>query len=756
MIWNTFEKDFVDGKIDPYNFYDFPDVKPDPPGTFTSRGRYEVPLGMGKEIIFYRNGDGLIYLQEIINAIQENDEKNKDRSAMYRYARAMECYVNTAALTFNPDNWFGFGICGYYPGRRLAPVTDLALENSLHKKYIEGTEIQKISNELTLNGDITVAYKWVFTDYNWTKFFELGFNGLKERADKYRIEKEKFEPLDSKTTEFYESIDIGFNAILKLLDRYIALTDNSKNEKIVMMNNALKNLRCKPPCTLYEGLLFDYLFYYVGKNIEGIIPGGMGYLDSLCGSLYANDLKEGRLTREQAKELVKYFLLTWTYQRHGLGLPMGLGGSLANGQTAVNELTYIFLEAYDECNLLSPKMHILVSKNTPDQLLKKCADMYRRGHNSMVILNEEHLKEVWKKHFNVQDLEKHPVRSMGCFQLANEDMVSCPLFTRINLPKVIDRLFEDETVLAGIICFDDFKEAFLGKIKKLVNDCIKISEFNDSIVDGFSTGVIPSGTTEEALKQAKHYRAGGKKYNNTVIFIACPTTVFDSLIMVKKYVFDNKVVSLSGLKKALDADWVGYDDLHKSILADKDKFGNNIDWVDTISADIFSRIVNSTDNRKNRWGGKYNISIETIDWDVQFAKYVKATPDGRKAGEILSKGIVANRGQDRNGITAHIQSVSKLPLTDCIYSSPFEFVLHPTSVMGEDGLNSFVAMIRTCFELGAEGFEGNIIDVETMRKAQLEPEKFKTLQVRVCGWNLYFNDILKEQQEALIRQATVA
>ena len=130
-----------------------------------------------------------------------------------------------------------------------------------------------------------------------------------------------------------------------------------------------------------------------------------------------------------------------------------------------------------------------------------------------------------------------------------------------------------------------------------------------------------------------------------------------------------------------------------------------------------------------------------------------ATPDGRKAGESLSKNLCAVSATDRGGITALINSVTKIDLSDFPNGSVLDVVLHPSAVQGEDGLSAVYGIVKTYFAKGGFAVHGNVFDASELRNAQEDPEKYATLQVRVCGWNAYFVNLSKAEQEEFIKQA---
>ena len=146
----------------------------------------------------------------------------------------------------------------------------------------------------------------------------------------------------------------------------------------------------------------------------------------------------------------------------------------------------------------------------------------------------------------------------------------------------------------------------------------------------------------------------------------------------------------------------------------------------------------------------------TIDFNYAHGKQVGATPDGRRAGEPLSRNLGATSGMDRNGVTALIRSCTKLDLTNYPTGTVLDVMLHPTAVDGEAGLDAFCTLLRSYFALGGYAIHGNVFDAEVLRAAQREPEKYRNLQVRVCGWNVYFINLSKQEQDEFIFRAECA
>ena len=245
----------------------------------------------------------------------------------------------------------------------------------------------------------------------------------------------------------------------------------------------------------------------------------------------------------------------------------------------------------------------------------------------------------------------------------------------------------------------------------------------------------------------------GSKYNNTLMFLSCHATVGDSLAMVKKHVYDNKDISIEKLRDALLADWKGYENVQAMMKNDPFKYGNDIDEVDLMLVDVLNHLTNMVTSRKNVRGGQFVVNGESITFSHRWANMCGATPDGRARGDLLSKNMSASIGQDRKGITAHIKSVTKIDASNFAYGCPFDYMLHPSAVKGDDGLEAMLGLLRTFMKRGGYGFQGNVQDAKVLKDAKVHPENHGNLQVRVAGWSWYFTRMEEYYQDEFIRRA---
>ncbi len=230
-------------------------------------------------------------------------------------------------------------------------------------------------------------------------------------------------------------------------------------------------------------------------------------------------------------------------------------------------------------------------------------------------------------------------------------------------------------------------------------------------------------------------------------------TLTDSLYMMDKYIYREKKVTMAEYLNAIENNWTGNEELRAAIWADPEKYGNDLPGPDALLKRITDWLAPYVNAIPASRGGFYKTSYESINFCYIFGEKCAASPDGRRDGEIISKNLSATVGQDRNGITAFLHTVTKINTVNSRASAPVDFVLHPSAVQGEEGLDALVALVRTYMKRGGLSLQGNVVSAETLHKAQEHPEEYANLQIRVCGWNWYFNNMTKKDQDWFIRQA---
>ena len=298
--------------------------------------------------------------------------------------------------------------------------------------------------------------------------------------------------------------------------------------------------------------------------------------------------------------------------------------------------------------------------------------------------------------------------------------------------------------------FDEAFDAYLKELDAIIDFTIdfagKQSKYNTLI----NPSPIYSSTFTACLEKGRDVHEYPLKYNNMSIKCFGLGTVVDSLVAIKKFVFDSNEISLSELLTALKRNFEGYEELRTKILNDNDKYGNGLPLPDEIMVKITKHLGDKYCGKVVNDGRRLRLGLDSIDTHLSRGRDTSATPDGRKATEPLSRNLCATAGKDRAGITGYMQSVLKIDASAFLDSAIFDFTLHPSAIEGDKGLVDFVSLAKIFFNNGGFAMQGNIVNKETLIKAQENPEKYSTLQIRVCGWNEYFVKMTKRKQDYFI------
>lgn len=685
-------------------------------------------------------------------------------------AKCFDYILENAQLYINPDDWFGISL----EAIKMDPILDIGCHyvkilNSLHDKWR-----MELEDELSLKQykhfrkhAVNYLLNEFYIDYNhstpnWEDIFKYGISGLLKRAQSYKADLGKKAPLSPEQIAYFEGIEITYTAILKLFKRYIAALDKKTEPKMKCMKKAFENLLNNPPQNTYEALLLAVQYWFLQENIDCVRARTMGGLDQLYYNFYKTDLENGTFKKENLKELFVYFMNTFNAMRVAYQQPFYVGGMNESGNCIVNELSYLVLDAYNFLAAPNPKLQAKIGKNTPDEFLKVVLDTIRNGNSSISVINDDNAALSLMK-LGVSKEEALTNLMSGCwdYTVKNHEVKTIPV--RVSLPKVLEYTMTNGRCLSTneiVGCetgtkfetFDDFYAAFEKQwlyIWKVVKSIIENWEL---YLEDISPSNMFSATMTDSLSQGVDGYAKGMKYNTTVYTVAGLGTLVDSLCAIKKYVFDKKEVSLEEFVDILENNWRGNERLRKIILNDKDKYGNGSAMADELMvklADFFAKNVNGAPNSR---GGYWKLGTLSIDKNVRYGAITKATPDGRKEGEPFSKNLSPVIGMDRGGITTLLNSVGKIDFSQFPHAGMLDLILHPTAVSGDDGLEAFAGLVKTYFSKGGHSLQFNIFSAQTLKEAQKDPDKYRTLQIRVCGWNVYFVDLEKVLQDAFITQ----
>ncbi|MBR4888029.1 MAG: hypothetical protein IKU17_02680, partial [Clostridia bacterium] len=485
-------------------------------------------------------------------------------------------------------------------------------------------------------------------------------------------------------------------------------------------------------------------------------------IDRLYLPYYQSDLERG-VPAEELDELFRFFFLHFTATKRFAQQPFTLGGSTCNGEDRCNALTYRILDIYDKLNIYDPKIHLRYHRGIDKRILQKVVSMIRSGHSSICMINDAAVFAGYER-FGIPKSDAQNYVLLGCYEPIIMGLEEGEIGTAwLNMVKVIEFAINGGQDLStgrqsglktptDIQSFEEFFEIFLHQLDDQIDFTVDFAQKQGEYSTQFNPSPIYSSTFPVCLEKGVDVHEYPLKYNNMGLKLFGMATVIDSLAAVKKYVFDQNEISLAEMRKALCANWAGYEDLRMRISNDTDKYGNNRTLSNTLLTRLTEHLRQKYCGLKLKRGGHLRLGLDSIDICMLMGKTTSATPDGRFAGEPTSKNLCASVGKDFGGITAYLQTLLNIDSSAFINGAPCDFVLHPSAVEGEKGLQAFITLVEIFFANGGFALQGNVFNHEMLKAAQEEPEKYATLQVRVCGWNEYFVKLNKEAQDMFIKQ----
>ena len=598
----------------------------------------------------------------------------------------------------------------------------------------------------------------IYTDFwhtvpDWDNLLKRGFSGILAfaKSSKEKHEKDK----DARAVRFLNSVIIRYEAILECLER---ICDYSKGFDVPEFSAAVKNLMKAPPKTLYEVMLFSVLYLYF-EEIGPERGRTLGPIDRLYYPFYTAALKEGK-SIEEIKELFRYFFMHFTAAKRYAQQPLLLCGSDIEGKDKTNELSHLILDVYDEMNILDPKIHVRYHKNIDEKIFKKIIDMIRRGHSSICIVNDDAVLSGYEK-IGIKKEDAINYVLLGCYEPVIIGLEEAEIgIAWINGVKPLEYVLHggkdvlsDQTMTSfdySLNTFDEFLEAYLAEVDKIFDFAIRCAEKQSAFNTLINPSPIYSSSFEVCIEKGRDVHEYPLKYNNMSLKYYGLGTVVDSLVAIKKFVYDNKEISLSELSLALKNNFEGYEALRIKIRNDNDKYGNGRVLPDEIMTKITSHLEERYVGKEDKSGRKIRLGLDSVEHHLSRGEKTAATPDGRLSTQPLSRNLCATSGMDRAGITGYMSSVLKINSEAFLNSAIFDFVLHPSAIEGDKGLTDFVSLCKIFFDHGGFAMQGNVVSRENLIEAQKDPAKYATLQIRVCGWNEYFVRMSKAKQDHFI------
>ena len=552
--------------------------------------------------------------------------------------------------------------------------------------------------------------------------------------------------------------------------------DAGRRAELEQIAEVFSQIPAHPARTFHEALQFVYLYHSSIFMEQNAASYNLGRIDQYLFPYYKADIEAGRLTAEKAQELLDCAWIklaepclfqdgvTAEYANgYTMFQNVCAGGIDCNGQDAVNELSYMVIQASMDTMLYQPSLSVRynLAKN-PDSFLKKCAECINTGNGFPAFHNDEvGIRMVQNK--GVPLHEAYDWNPCGCVETNLSGRIRGYVSADVNMASLVEfvlfrGIHRKSRKMLGLdtgdpLLFTRYEE-FSNAIKQQVDYIIKkVVEANNILDEIWDDRPVPfiSLSFRNCIDTATDYAHGGTKYEcgNGIIYDGVADFI-NSIAAVKELVFDKKSVSMEQLILALEADFVSYPDVHKKCL-EAQKYGNDLDHPDQIAAEMMAYIAIQT-NRQDSKYGKLMSGILPVTAHVPLGKVIGALPSGRKAWTTLTDGLSPTGGTDTNGAGSVLKSVAKIPHDLFASGTLLNMKLSPDLMKDERGTVNLMNLLKSACSLGVFHAQFNVVDKEMLIKAQKFPEEHKDLLVRVAGYTAYFVELCPEVQDEIINR----
>ena len=668
----------------------------------------------------------------------------------------------------------------YWAENSVSAFLDKALPEGFETTLGAGV----LSHRIKGNADMPTGH----FNANYKKLIEVGAGAIKKEAqDKIDAMFGNITANDPERYLFYQAVVIVCDAMILLAKRYGALcrekAEAEKNEarkaELIEMAESLERIMEKPCETFHDAVQTTYL-YQIIHALDGSLHGiSFGRFDQYAWPYLEKDLREGRITEEQAQEMVDCFFLKICDMFKGRshfvsmggggytsGQQMSLGGVDKDGNDASNKLSYMMLEASARLVLHTPPLSLRINKNTPKDLWECAIECTKRCGGIPTFQNDDIIIPMMlKQGYTLEDARDYciigcvePAGSGNDFSASGGPHAKCylnmPNALIVGLNDGVNPLNGQQSGLhTGKLCdYTDFQQvldAYEKQVKYFVTWHITLN----NMAEYFTRRMMPlpalSATLDGCMESGKDCTVGGAKYNGCGSAAVGCGTVANSLEAIKWAVFDEKICTAQEFYDAWMANWEGHEELRQRIINKAPHYGNGNEEVDQLASWAMNLYV-QTYNHGSFIRGNLKAGLFSVSGHIPMGKATFASTDGRVTGQPLSDGISPSQATDKEGPTAILSGAEKLIQGDCYNGTLLNMKFHPRSVDGQEGIDKLISLVKAYFAKDGMHVQYNVISSETLRAAQKNPDQYKDLVIRVAGFSAYFVELYKELQDDLI------
>jgi len=594
----------------------------------------------------------------------------------------------------------------------------------------------------------------------YEKVLSLGFEGLLEEVLSYR----KINP----DSVLYEGMEKVCCAALSMGEKYAEEAKHLLEQKDAAYNEEdLKEIIkiCSrvpryPAQSFAEAIQALWFAHIINTWEDGINANSLGRLDQILYPYYKADIEKGVLTKEDAFELI---CCLWIKLYRDYDVQQScVGGTTADGRSAVNELSYMMLDA-TECLDFVRCLSVRFSEKTEKAFLTRALEVVGHVQKGIPFFFNDDVMIPALIDAGIAEKDAYDYTQIGCVEtvipgksnphavtgetnlLKAMEYVFCNGFSMAN-PSLCPGLLTGE--LEQFDTYEKFYEAVLMQVDGILDSCCsQVRKYCDACV---VPKPFKSLLTEGCLERELDFNERGAKYDYYQIMLGGIPNLADSLAVIKKLVYEEKRYSLESFKEILVNDFPD-EAVRLECINKVPKFGNDIDEVDQIATDIVNRACDTLMKLSEKYERAFHAQPFTYLWMIDQGKHSAASPDGRRRGEPVAYSVSPMQGRDFNGLTAVFNSICKLPTKRTPGTTSAIIEVDP-KLFTDRNIGILTELLIASGKKGLSNVQFNTVDADTLIDARKHPENHKNLAVRVSGFSQKFHLLKPELQDHIIER----
>lgn len=670
------------------------------------------------------------------------------------------------------------------------------------KKILEkwnGSSFQEIVNsklseealEAVDAGVITIGSRNVPTASHvaaFTKLFSVGLNGIIKQCREQIAAIDVVDNEIQQKKDLWESMIISCQAVIDFAGRYADLaekmaaecSDEQRKSELLTIAENCRTVPAEPPKNFWQAaqfFWFTHLCYQIESNGHNH---SFGRFDQYMYPFYKKDIEDGTMTDDKIEEIIENLWINITsifelrdhveseaYAGYPMWINLTIGGIDKKGRDACNELTYLVLDATENVQTTMPAISFRYNKKEDYKYIRKALELTKKGLGQPAFFNDDVNIPLTISHgATIKEAREYAI--VGCVEPAVPEYCDFrPVAGFVNFLKIFELTIHNgydpiakkqiglkTGDISEFTCMDDILAAY----KKQIQYFIKMHLNSYNMVSSMHTEIFPeifaSSIVNGTIESGKTLQAGGAKFSYTGTFVTGVANAADSLAAIEEIIFNKKMMSLSEMMQLLDSNWEGKENYRLLFKNKAPKYGNNIDMVDNYANWLIEVFADELPKYRDSRNGMYTLINLSQSYNIWQGRRSGATPDGRRAFDPLADNASPTVGYDQNGPTSAVMSVAKIDQLLVNSGTLLNQKFDPAIIKGEKGYEILDTVIKTYFDNNGEHIQINVVDVDTLRKAQKEPDKYRNLMVRVAGYSAYFVELDKAVQENIINRTT--